>query len=133
MRKERKMAKKSFIGQGNPAMQFISGAEENRSAGDSTGENAKTTSGKRSPGKGERSHDKQGKQGTSDKPAAAPVSEQSETVRRPVAPRRQGESKSKRVQLLMPPSLHMRVARKAASLDMSVNEYVNRILEESLG
>lgn len=132
MRKERKMAKKSFIGQGNPALQFISGAEETRFAGDSTGENTRTTSGKKSPGKGERSHGRTGKSGTADKTAAAPVSEQTETVRRPVAPRRQGESKSKRVQLLMPPSLHMRVARKAASLDMSVNEYVNRILEDNV-
>lgn len=128
------MAKKSFIGQGNPAMQFISGTEENRSAGDAdTGESVKKTAEKKSPGKSERSHGRTGKSGTADKPAAMPVSEQPETVRRPVAPRRQGESKSKRVQLLMPPSLHMKVARKAASLDMSVNEYVNRVLEDNVG
>ena len=67
---------------------------------------------------------------------SAAGSNKPETVVRsghPVAPRRQGESKSKRVQLLVPPSLHMRVARKAAAMDMSFNEYVNQVLEKSIG
>lgn len=51
----------------------------------------------------------------------------------PVAPRRQGESKSKRVQLLVPPSLHMRASRRAAEMELSFNEYVNQLLEKSCG
>lgn len=60
--------------------------------------------------------------------------EQAETSVRshPVAPRRQGESKSKRVQLLVPPSLHMRASKRAAEMELSFNEYVNQLLEKSV-
>lgn len=40
------------------------------------------------------------------------------------------EHKSKRAQLLMTPSLHEKVAKKAASLNMSFNELVNIVLEK---
>ena len=132
-----RMAKKSFISQGNPALQFISAQEDIRE----TVQTGKPAEKRRSAVDHGRSKIA-GKKEKTVQPAAEPAERvvqvqqsagQPETVRRPVAPRRQGESKSKRVQLLVPPSLHMKISRKAASMDMSFNEYVNQVLERSLG
>ena len=44
------------------------------------------------------------------------------------------ELKTKRVQLLLKPSVHARIKKMAAEQDLSFNDYVNRILErEALG
>lgn len=45
-------------------------------------------------------------------------------------PPRSGEHKTKRAQLLMTPSLHEKVVKKAVSLNMSFNEFVNLLLEK---
>lgn len=65
-------------------------------------------------------------------PAAEPVTaaEQSETSDIFEISPKSSEHKSKRAQLLMTPSLHEKVAKKAASLNMSFNELVNIVLEK---
>lgn len=64
--------------------------------------------------------------------AAEPVmtAEQSEASDIFAIPPKSSEHKSKRAQLLMTPSLHEKVAKKAASLNMSFNELVNIVLEK---
>lgn len=64
--------------------------------------------------------------------AAEPVTaaEQSEASDIFAIPPKSSEHKSKRAQLLMTPSLHEKVAKKAASLNMSFNELVNIVLEK---
>ena len=154
------MAKKSFIDRGNPAMQFISAAREEAPAKKASEEagSAKSAEKKSRGAKKEKAPEMERQAAQSEQSAqvAQPVggdvepdmtaqisavdpaagANKPETAvqsRHPVAPRRQGESKSKRVQLLVPPSLHMRVSRKAAAMDMSFNEYVNQVLEKSCG
>lgn len=65
-------------------------------------------------------------------PAAEPVTaaEQSEASDIFEISPKSSEHKSKRAQLLMTPSLHEKVAKKAASLNMSFNELVNIVLEK---
>lgn len=41
------------------------------------------------------------------------------------------ETKSRRLQLLLQPSLYKRVAKAAQQCDLSVNEYINRVLDEA--
>lgn len=43
------------------------------------------------------------------------------------------ETKSRRLQLLMQPSLHDRIKARAAAEGLSVNEYIHKALEEALG
>ena len=43
------------------------------------------------------------------------------------------ETKSRRLQLLMQPSLHDRIKARAAAEGLSVNEYIHKVLEEALG
>ncbi|MDE7295318.1 MAG: type II toxin-antitoxin system HicB family antitoxin [Oscillospiraceae bacterium] len=157
------MAKKSFIDRGNPALQFISATREEvpeKKAAEEVS-SAKSAGKKGRGAKKEKAPERERQAAQSAQPVesaqtalsvggevkadmtaqpsavdSAAGSNKPETVVRsghPVAPRRQGESKSKRVQLLVPPSLHMRVARKAAAMDMSFNEYVNQVLEKSCG
>lgn len=152
------MAKKSFIDRGNPALQFISATREEAPEKKASEEVSSAKSvGKKSCGaKKEKAlererqaaqHEKSAQSVGGDvepdmtvQPLAADVAAAAEdkpktSVRsgHPVAPRRQGESKSKRVQLLVPPSLHLKVSRKAAEMELSFNEYVNRVLEKSCG
>lgn len=101
------MAKKSFMNKDNPAMQFISAP-----AAETETEAAV--------------------------PVTAPAP--AEEVMAEPAPRsgskdifippRSGEHKTKRAQLLMTPSLHEKVVKKAVSLNMSFNEFVNLLLEK---
>lgn len=42
------------------------------------------------------------------------------------------ENKSKRLLLLLKPTLHERLRTKAVSFDMSINELVNQILEQNV-
>lgn len=42
------------------------------------------------------------------------------------------ENKSKKLLLLLKPTLHERLKTKAASFDMSINELVNQILEQNV-
>ncbi len=42
------------------------------------------------------------------------------------------ENKSKKLLLLLKPTLHERLKTKAASIDMSINELVNQILEQNV-
>lgn len=65
-------------------------------------------------------------------PAAEPVTsaEQSDASDIFEISPKSSEHKSKRAQLLMTPSLHEKVAKKAASLNMSFNELVNIVLEK---
>lgn len=80
------MAKKTF--KDNPALQFISAAEEV----------------------------------TPEPPAPAPKA-------RPLP----AETKSRRVQLVVQPSLYERVKDRAAAQGLSVNEYIHRVLEQAAG
>lgn len=98
------MAKKSFMTSDNPAMQFISAPAPEAPAPVTA--------------------------------AAAPKAEPDTAVVQSAAADifsispRSSEHKSKRAQLLMTPSLHEKVAKKAASLNMSFNELVNIVLEK---
>lgn len=42
------------------------------------------------------------------------------------------EKKSRRLQMLMQPSLHAKVKKAADSASMSVNDYIHKVLEEHL-
>lgn len=111
------MAKKSFMTSDNPAMQFISAPAPETAAPASAAESI-----------------------TAAEPVmtadpvmtALPVmtGEQSEASDIFAIPPKSSEHKSKRAQLLMTPSLHEKVAKKAASLNMSFNELVNIVLEK---
>lgn len=101
------MAKKSFMTSDNPAMQFISAPAHETAAPASAAD-------------------------VSAAPAAEPVmaAEQSEVSDIFAISPKSSEHKSKRAQLLMTPSLHEKVVKKAASLNMSFNELVNIVLEK---
>ena len=101
------MAKKSFMTSDNPAMQFIS-ATAPETAAPASAVNVSAA------------------------PEAESVTsaEQSEASDIFAIPPKSSEHKSKRAQLLMTPSLHEKVAKKAASLNMSFNELVNIVLEK---
>lgn len=101
------MAKKSFMTSDNPAMQFIS-ATAPETAAPASAVNVSAA------------------------PGAEPVTaaEQSEASDIFEISPKSSEHKSKRAQLLMTPSLHEKVAKKAASLNMSFNELVNIVLEK---
>lgn len=101
------MAKKSFMTSDNPAMQFISAPAPETAAPASAAD-------------------------VSAAPAAEPVmpAVQSEVSDIFAISPKSSEHKSKRAQLLMTPSLHEKVAKKAASLNMSFNELVNIVLEK---
>lgn len=104
------MAKKSFMNADNPAMQFISAPAPKPEAAPEAASAPEETA-----------------------PAATEVqaaaSGQAVTDIYFIAPR-SAEHKSKRAQLLMTPTLHEKVAKKAASLNMSFNELVNLVLEK---
>ena len=101
------MAKKSFMTSDNPAMQFIS-ATAPETAAPASAADVSAAPGAESVTSAEQSE-------ASDIFAISPKS---------------SEHKSKRAQLLMTPSLHEKVAKKAASLNMSFNELVNIVLEK---
>lgn len=114
------MAKKSFMNADNPAMQFISAPVQEKAPVPET----------RLPEMSET------KAPVADVPAPVPVSEpapakvtNSMENAFDIAPK-SAEHKSKRAQLLMTPSLHQKVCKKAASLNMSFNELVNLVLEK---
>lgn len=100
------MAKKSFMNADNPAMQFISSPMPTEE------EPAKTFPAEKT---------------TADNPKPKTQSPKADAF--DIAPR-SAEHKSKRAQLLMTPSLHEKVVKKAASLNMSFNELVNLLLEK---
>lgn len=100
------MAKKSFMDAGNPAMQFISVPEEKPAEQKPAPKPSEAPKAPKAPKKS---------------PAAAAALD--------IKPR-DPELKSKRAQLLMTPSLHERVTKKAASLNMSFNELVNQVLDK---
>lgn len=103
------MAKKSFINADNPAMQFISApASEPEAAPGITPEETSATSAE---------------------VQNSPAQQQNITDIYFIPPK-SAEHKSKRAQLLMTPSLHEKVVKKAASLNMSFNELVNLLLEK---
>ena len=101
------MAKKSFMTSDNPAMQFISAPAPETAAPASAAD-------------------------VSAAPAAESVTAavQSEVSDIFAISPKSSEHKSKRAQLLMTPSLHEKVVKKAASLNMSFNELVNIVLEK---
>lgn len=101
------MAKKSFMTSDNPAMQFISATAHETAAPASAADVSAAS-------------------------AAEPVmaAEQSEVSDIFAISPKSSEHKSKRAQLLMTPSLHGKVVKKAASLNMSFNELVNILLEK---
>lgn len=102
------MAKKSFMNTDNPAMQFISAPAPKPGAAlpETHPEEAAV-------------HE-----------AQTPPVQQKDIADIYFIPPRSAEHKSKRAQLLMTPSLHEKVAKKAASLNMSFNELVNLLLEK---
>ena len=97
------MAKKSFRNTDNPAMQFISAPETEPAV---TEENVPMSTG------------------------VKVVTIQQDITDIYSIPPKSAEHKSKRAQLLMTPSLHDKVTKKAASLNMSFNEFVNLVLEK---
>lgn len=101
------MAKKSFMTSDNPAMQFISASAPETAA------SASAVNGSAAPGA---------------EPVTAAVQSEASDIFE-ISPK-SSEHKSKRAQLLMTPSLHEKVAKKAASLNMSFNELVNIVLEK---
>ena len=108
------MAKKSFLNTDNPAMQFISAPAEKTADAASAAETSVVSE--------------------SPKAESVPVSEppKASSPEKDIyfIPPKSAEHKSKRAQLLMTPSLHEKVAKKAASLNMSFNELVNAVLEK---
>ena len=96
------MAKKSFMTSDNPAMQFISAPAPASAVNVSAAPAAESVT-------------------------SAVQSEISDVFA--ISPK-SSEHKSKRAQLLMTPSLHEKVVKKAASLNMSFNELVNIVLEK---
>ena len=46
---------------------------------------------------------------------------------------RKDEGKSKRIQLVMKPSVYKLAKKKAADMEISFNEYVHRLVEEDIG
>lgn len=105
------MAKKSFMTSDNPAMQFISAPAPETAAPASAAESVTAADPVM----------------TALPVTAAVQSEASDIFE--ISPK-SSEHKSKRAQLLMTPSLHEKVAKKAASLNMSFNELVNIVLEK---
>lgn len=101
------MAKKSFMTSDNPAMQFISATAPETSAP------ASAVNVSAAPGA---------------EPVTSAVQSEASDIFE-ISPK-SSEHKSKRAQLLMTPSLHEKVAKKAASLNMSFNELVNIVLEK---
>lgn len=101
------MAKKSFMTSDNPAMQFISASAPETAA------SASAVNVSAAPGA---------------EPVTAAVQSEASDIFE-ISPK-SSEHKSKRAQLLMTPSLHEKVAKKAASLNMSFNELVNIVLEK---
>ncbi len=91
------MAKKTF--KDNPALQFISSAEEEQTT-------------------------------TDQQPKKAPREAFTPPEGYRINPSYL-EIKSRRLQLLLPPSLHEKIKGRAEKLGMSVNECINRILEEA--
>ena len=101
------MAKKSFMTSDNPAMQFISASAPETAA------SASAVNVSAAPGA---------------EPVTSAVQSEASDIFE-ISPK-SSEHKSKRAQLLMTPSLHEKVAKKAASLNMSFNELVNIVLEK---
>lgn len=101
------MAKKSFMTSDNPAMQFISATAPETAA------SASAVNVSAAPGA---------------EPVTSAVQSDASDIFE-ISPK-SSEHKSKRAQLLMTPSLHEKVAKKAASLNMSFNELVNIVLEK---
>ena len=101
------MAKKSFMTSDNPAMQFISATAPETAA------SASAVDVSAAPGA---------------EPVTAAVQSDASDIFE-ISPK-SSEHKSKRAQLLMTPSLHRKVVKKAASLNMSFNEMVNIVLEK---
>ena len=101
------MAKKSFMTSDNPAMQFISASAPETAA------SVSAVNVSAAPGA---------------EPVTAAVQSEASDIFE-ISPK-SSEHKSKRAQLLMTPSLHEKVAKKAASLNMSFNELVNIVLEK---
>lgn len=108
------MARKSFMNADNPAMQFISAPSP------MPPEEEPVTP-------AEKTEEKPVEKVSEDKPK--PRTQASKADAFDIAPK-SAEHKSKRAQLLMTPSLHEKVAKKAASLNMSFNELVNLVLEK---
>lgn len=135
------MAKKSFINADNPAMQFISApaapasnaADISKPAPISNDADAVTvktvTANSGIPNSEAGPSISENLVPTLEAASAAPASAQSLGDLYYIAPR-SAEHKSKRAQLLMTPSLHEKVVKKATSLNMSFNELVNLVLEK---
>ena len=129
------MAKKSFINADNPAMQFISApaAPASNAAPDEIA--AVSDDPVAAPVVSEAANSAAPAANAPAAPVSspaengAPAAVQSHEDPYYIAPR-SAEHKSKRAQLLMTPSLHEKVVRKAASLNMSFNELVNLLLEK---
>lgn len=107
------MAKKSFMTSDNPAMQFIS-ASAPETAAPASAVNVSAAPGAEPV--------------TAAEPVMSAVQSEASDIFE-ISPK-SSEHKSKRAQLLMTPSLHEKVAKKAASLNMSFNELVNIVLEK---
>ena len=109
-------AKKTFTDAVNPALQFITPPTEAPAAP------SKPPRAKRQPGKSSTNNtNKAPRVKTTDAPDGYKAN--------PAFV----ETKSRRLQLLMQPSLHDRIKARAAAEGLSVNEYIHKALEEALG
>lgn len=106
------MAKKTFTDAVNPALQFITPPAEAEAP-------SKTPRTKRQPSKP-----------SSGKPSKVKTTDAPEGYKANPA---FVETKSRRLQLLMQPSLHDRIKARAAAEGLSVNEYIHKALEEAVG
>ena len=97
----------------NPALMFISQAEEPQAAPETKRATRKTTSKADSPLQ------------------AAPEIRPAATSGRPVPPRK--EYKSRRLQLLIQPSLYEAIRDRAEAEGLSVNEEIHTLLRQALG
>ena len=115
-------AKKSFTDAINPAMQFITPPQAEAPTEATEAPAAPRPSGPSAKAK-----------------AKAKAKKQPSGPRRSSAPEGYKpnpayiETKSRRLQLLMQPSLHDRIKARAAAEGLSVNEYIHKTLEEVIG
>lgn len=109
------MAKKTFTDAVNPALQFITPPAEAEAP-------SKPPRAKRQPSKPSKP--------SSDKPSKVKTTDAPEGYKANPA---FVETKSRRLQLLMQPSLHDRIKARAAAEGLSVNEYIHKALEEAVG
>lgn len=119
------MAKKTFVDAINPAMQFITPTDAEDAAPAAEVQTPKAKSAAAPSGKKPRGKAKPSGSTNKVKTTDAPEGYKANPAF--------VETKSRRLQLLMQPSLHDRIKARAAAEGLSVNEFVHKTLENALG